>query len=160
VLGPSHVARYEDRKVLPYTNAVVHEIQRCSSISAIGIMRKCAKDTTLQGFPITKGTLIFPNIYSFLYDPEQWETPQKFNPKHFLDKGGNFVNKEAFLPFGAGHRVCLGEQLARTKLFIFFVTLLQAFTFHLPEGVKKVNIEPVLGNILQPHPYTTCAVPR
>ncbi|XP_044885211.1 cytochrome P450 2K1-like isoform X2 [Mauremys mutica] len=108
----------------------------------------------------SKGTIILPNLISALLDPEHWETPRQFNPNHFLDQDGNFVNKEAFLAFSAGHRVCLGEQLARTELFIFFTNLLRAFTFRLPEGVKEINTESMLGGFLQPHPYKICAVPR
>nr|XP_042699895.1 cytochrome P450 2C13, male-specific-like [Chrysemys picta bellii] len=159
-LGPSQLICYEDRKNLPYTNAVIHEIQRYSNIVAVGIPRTCVKDTMLQGFPIEKGTIILPNLTSALLDPEQWETPRQFNPNHFLDQDGNFVTKEAFLPFSAGPRVCLGEHLARTELFIFFTNLLRAFTFRLPEGVKEINTEPMLGGLLQPHPYKICAVPR
>lgn len=59
-----------------------------------------------------------------------------------------------------GHRVCLGEQMARVELFIFFTNLLRAFTFQLPEGVKEINLEYILGAILQPHPYKLCAIPR
>ncbi|XP_019358962.1 PREDICTED: cytochrome P450 2J5-like [Gavialis gangeticus] len=160
IIGSSHEIRYEDRMILPYTNAVLHEVLRYSSISAIGVIRKCTKDTTVQGFPVSKGTLIFPNLFSVLYDPDHWETPQEFNPSHFLDKDGNFLNKEAFLPFSAGHRVCLGEQLAKTSLFIMFSNLLRAFTFRLPEGVKEINEKPIVGVILQPEPYKMCAVPR
>uniref|UniRef100_A0A663E0Q0 Cytochrome P450 family 2 subfamily U member 1 n=1 Tax=Aquila chrysaetos chrysaetos TaxID=223781 RepID=A0A663E0Q0_AQUCH len=147
VLGPSQVICYEDRKKLSYTNAVVREIQRFSNIVFVGMPRVCVRDTILLGFPIKKGTIIMPNIASVLYDPEQWETPQQFNP-------------EAFLPFSAGHHVCLGEHLARTELFIFFASLLRAFTFRLPEGVVKINTEPIFGGTLQPHPYRVCAIPR
>ncbi|XP_013797264.2 cytochrome P450 2D6-like [Apteryx mantelli] len=160
VIGPSRAIEYKDRAILPYTNAVLHEILRYSSVSAVGVMRKCTQDTILQGFPITKGTLIFPNIFSVLYDKKQWATPRKFNPGHFLDKDGNFVNREAFMLFSAGHRVCLGEGLARMNLFINFSSLLRAFTFRLPEGVKEADGRPVMGFILQPHPYETCAIPR
>uniref|UniRef100_A0A7M4EZ36 Cytochrome P450 2J5-like n=1 Tax=Crocodylus porosus TaxID=8502 RepID=A0A7M4EZ36_CROPO len=160
IIGSSREIRYEDRMILPYTNAVLHEVLRYSSISATGVIRKCTKDTTVQGFPVSKGTLIFPNLFSVLYDPDHWETPQEFNPSHFLDKAGNFLNKEAFLPFSAGHRVCLGEQLAKTSLFIMFSSILRAFTFRLPEGVKEINEKPIGGFILQPEPYKMCAVPR
>uniref|UniRef100_A0A8D2PY24 CP2J6 protein n=1 Tax=Zosterops lateralis melanops TaxID=1220523 RepID=A0A8D2PY24_ZOSLA len=145
---------------LPYTNAVVHEIQRFSNIISVGMPRMCVRNTTLLGFPLKKGTIILPNIASSLYDPEHWETPRQFNPGHFLDKDGNFVAQEAFLPFSMGHRVCLGEHLARTELFIFFASLLRAFTFRPPEGVTKINTEPRLGGTLQPHPYRVCAIPR
>ncbi|XP_067391840.1 cytochrome P450 2D16-like, partial [Emydura macquarii macquarii] len=160
VLGPSQLICYEDRKKLPYTNAVIHEIQRYSSIVAVGVPRECIRGTVLQGFPIEKGTIIIPNLTSALLDPEQWETPRQFNPNHFLDKDGNFVNKDAFLPFSAGHRVCLGELLARTELFLFFSNLMRAFTFRLPEGVKEINTEAIMWSTLQPHPYKICAVPR
>ncbi|NXR98955.1 CP2J2 protein, partial [Oxylabes madagascariensis] len=160
VLGPSKLICYEDRRELPYTNAVIHEIQRFSNIISVGMPRLCVRNTTLLGFPLKKGTIVLPNIASSLYDPEQWETPRQFNPGHFLDKDGNFVAQEAFLPFSIGQRVCLGEHLARTELFIFFASLLRAFTFRLPEGVTKINTEPILGGTLQPHPYRVCAIPR
>uniref|UniRef100_A0A8C3PK16 Cytochrome P450 n=1 Tax=Calidris pygmaea TaxID=425635 RepID=A0A8C3PK16_9CHAR len=162
ILDPSQLICYEDRRKLPYTNAVVHEIQRFSNIVCVGMPRVSVRDTTLLGFPVKKvqGTIIIPNIASALYDPEQWETPRQFNPGHFLDKEGNFIPREAFLPFSAGHRVCLGENLARTELFIFFANLLRAFTFRLPEGVTEINPEPILGGTLQPHPYRLCAIPR
>uniref|UniRef100_A0A8C8RJ09 Uncharacterized protein n=2 Tax=Pelusios castaneus TaxID=367368 RepID=A0A8C8RJ09_9SAUR len=160
VLEPSQLIHYEDRKKLPYTNAVIHEILRYSNITAVGTPRQCMKDTAVLGFPIEKGTIVLPNLHSAVYDSEHWETPQKFNPSHFLDSHGNFVNNEAFLPFSAGHRVCLGEQVARTEFFIIFANLLRTFTFHLPEGVKEVNLDYILGAVLQPHPYKLLAAPR
>ncbi|NXW01250.1 CP2J2 protein, partial [Fregetta grallaria] len=160
VLEPSHLISYEDRKKLPYTNAVIHEALRYSNITSVGVPRQCVRNTTLLGFHIEKGTLVLPNLHSVVYDPEHWATPWKFNPNHFLDLDGNFVNKEAFLPFSAGHRVCLGEQMARVELFIFFTNLLRAFTFQLPEGVNEINLEYILGAILQPHPYKLCAIPH
>nr|XP_025950585.1 cytochrome P450 2J6-like isoform X2 [Dromaius novaehollandiae]XP_025950586.1 cytochrome P450 2J6-like isoform X2 [Dromaius novaehollandiae] len=99
VLGPSQLICYEDRRRLPYTNAVVHEVQRFSNIISVGMPRVCVRNTTLLGFPLKKGSIVLPNIASSLYDPEQWETPRQFNPGHFLDKDGNFVSQEAFLPF-------------------------------------------------------------
>ncbi|NXS85393.1 CP2J6 protein, partial [Erpornis zantholeuca] len=62
--------------------------------------------------------------------------------------------------FFPGHRVCMGELLARMELFIVFSTLLQAFTFTLPEGVKEVNTKFVFGSTMKPPPYQLCAIPR
>uniref|UniRef100_A0A8D0L8X5 Cytochrome P450 family 2 subfamily AB member 15 n=1 Tax=Sphenodon punctatus TaxID=8508 RepID=A0A8D0L8X5_SPHPU len=161
VLGSCQFISYEDRKSLPYTNAVIHEIQRFNNIILIGLPRQTVKDTTvLRSYYIPNGIVVLPDLYSVLCDPEQWETPQQFNPNHFLDKDGNFVTREAFMAFGAGPRVCLGEQLARTELFIFFTTLLRAFSFRLPEGVKEISTQPVIGIIMHPEPYQICAVPR
>ncbi|XP_017666257.1 PREDICTED: cytochrome P450 2J6-like isoform X3 [Lepidothrix coronata] len=160
VLSPSHLICYEDRKKLPYTNAVVHEILRFSSIVLITIPRETVKDTTVLGYRLPKGTLIMANIDSTLFDPDYWETPHQFNPGHFLDKDGNFVTREAFLAFSAGHRACLGEVLAKMELFIIFCRLLQTFKFTTPEGVKEVNTDFVFGSTMKPHPYKLCAVPR
>ncbi|XP_072723206.1 cytochrome P450 2J2-like isoform X2 [Ciconia boyciana] len=160
VLSPSHLICYEDRKKLPYTNAVVHEIMRFSSIVLITIPREAMKDTTLLGYRLPKGTVIMVNIDSTLFDPAYWETPHQFNPGHFLDKDGNFVTREAFLAFSTGHRVCLGEVLARMELFIIFCSLLRTFKFTPPEGVKEVNTDFIFGSTMKPHPYKLCAVLR
>ncbi|XP_062832926.1 cytochrome P450 2K1-like [Anolis carolinensis] len=115
----------------------------------------------MRGFLIPKGTIIVPNLRSVPLDPEHWESPKEFNPKHFLDQDGHFVAREAYLAFGAGARVCLGEQLARMEFFIFLVSLLRAFHFQLPPGVnEELNEEPVVGVSTPPHPYKVCAVPR
>ncbi|XP_029140769.1 cytochrome P450 2K6-like [Protobothrops mucrosquamatus] len=142
VLDPSHSICYGDRKNLPYINAVIHEIIRSKYVTLFGLPRKCVKDVYLNGFLIPKGAMILPDLRSVLLDPEQWETPEKFNPNHFLDKEGHFVTKEAFMPFGAGARSCLGELFARIQVFIMFTSLLRAFRLQPPEGVEKLSEEP------------------
>ncbi|XP_060098791.1 cytochrome P450 2J2-like [Heteronotia binoei] len=159
VLGSSQLFHYQDRKKLPYTNAVIHEIQRFQYFIYFGVPRQCTKDVNMHGFLIPKGTVIFPDLRSVLLDPTQWETPEEFSPNHFLDKDGNFMEREAFLPFGAGSRVCLGEQMARIEIFIFFTSLMRAFTFQLPDGVKELSTEPVIGVTFVPRPHKLCAVP-
>ncbi|MEE6516681.1 hypothetical protein FKM82_026355 [Ascaphus truei] len=160
VLVGSQLVYYEDRKRLPYTNAVIHEIQRYGNIAAVGVGRCSTKNVTLNGFSLEKDTMILPNLDSVLHDPQHWETPNQFNPNHFLDKYGNFFMNEAFLPFSAGHRVCLGEQLARIELLLFFTSLLRAFSFQLPQGVTEVNLKYVFKMTLVPHPYKMCAIRR
>ncbi|KAM3835774.1 cytochrome P450 2D9-like [Vipera latastei] len=103
------------------------------------------------------GSIIMTDLRSVLLDPEEWETPEEFNPNHFLDKDGNFQSREAFMPFGAGQRVCLGEKLSRIEMFIFLTSLLRTFSFQLPEGVKKLNEKPIICIGLYPHPYKICA---
>ncbi|XP_062987885.1 cytochrome P450 2J4-like [Elgaria multicarinata webbii] len=162
VLGPSHSICYEDRKRLPYTNAVIHEVLRVKYALPIGIPRRCVKDVNMHGFIIPKGTFVIPDLRSVLLDPKQWRKPREFNPQNFLDQDGNFMPREDFLPFGAGHRVCLGEQMAKMELFFFFTKLLRTFRLQLPEGVteKEINKEPVMGLAFHPHPFKLCAIPH
>uniref|UniRef100_A0A8C9SE04 Cytochrome P450 2J2-like n=1 Tax=Scleropages formosus TaxID=113540 RepID=A0A8C9SE04_SCLFO len=159
VLGPSHPATMADRANMPYTDAVIHEIQRMGNIIPLNVPRMAVKDTTIGGYTIPKGTMVMGTLQSVLFDESEWEAPFTFNPGHFLDEEGKFKRRDAFLPFSAGNRMCLGESLARMELFLFFTSLLQQFTFSPPPGVEP-TLEFEMGFILRPKPYKLCAVPR
>ncbi|XP_019734807.1 cytochrome P450 2K1-like [Hippocampus comes] len=152
----------DDRKNLPYTNAVIHEVQRFSNIVPMAILHQTTQDITFQGYFIKKGTVVVPLLTSVLYDKSEWETPNTFNPSHFLDKEGNFVTRDAFLPFSAGRRVCLGEGLARMELFLFFTSLMQHFHFTPPPGISEdeLDLKPMVGFTNNPTPHRLCAVRR
>ena len=71
----------------------------------------------------------------------------------------------SLMPFSAGRRVCLGENLARERLFLFASCLLQYFTIHPPDQAadKPLSCDPrhfELGLILEPRPFQICAIPR
>ncbi|XP_072099258.1 cytochrome P450 2D3-like isoform X2 [Mobula birostris] len=161
VIGKGRRPRLEDWEEMPFTNAVIHETQRLGNIVPISLPHQTYRDTTVMGYTIPKGTMIIPNISSALLDEDIWLTPHQFNPGHFLDSDGKFVKPEAFIPFSAGHRVCLGEQLAKTKLFIFFTSMLQRFTFFLPGNEARPSYkEARFGITLRPLPYRLCVKAR
>lgn len=53
-------------------------------------------------FFFPQGTPIGAMLSSVLFDKDEWETPNVFNPQHFLDSEGQFRKRDAFLPFSAG----------------------------------------------------------
>uniref|UniRef100_A0A3B5LW07 Cytochrome P450, family 2, subfamily P, polypeptide 6 n=1 Tax=Xiphophorus couchianus TaxID=32473 RepID=A0A3B5LW07_9TELE len=159
VIGPSRQPAVTDRENMPYTDAVIHEIQRKGNIIPLNVARMTTKDTTLDKYSIPKGTLVMATLHSVLHDESMWETPHSFNPQHFLDQDGKFRKREAFMPFSAGKRVCLGEQLARMELFLFFTSLLQRFKFSPPPG-EKPSLEYKLGATHYPKPYRLCVAQR
>ncbi|XP_066296747.1 vitamin D(3) 25-hydroxylase-like [Branchiostoma lanceolatum] len=149
------------RSRLPYVNACLLEVMRIRLISPLVLPHATTETVKVQGYVIPEGTQIQPNLYSVHMDPAYWPDPDRFDPERFLDAEGKVINKpESFLPFGGGRRGCLGEQLARMELFLFFSTLLQSFTFKTPEGAPPPNTDGVFGLTLTPHPFQLCAIPR
>uniref|UniRef100_A0A2K6TY00 Cytochrome P450 family 2 subfamily D member 6/pseudo n=1 Tax=Saimiri boliviensis boliviensis TaxID=39432 RepID=A0A2K6TY00_SAIBB len=160
VIGQVRPPEMGDQTCMPYTTAVIHEVQRFGDIIPMNMPHMTSRDIEVQGFLIPKGTAIFANLSSVLKDEAIWEKPFCFYPEHFLDAQGRFVKPEAFLPFSAGRRACLGEPLARMELFLFFTHLLQRFSFSVPTGQPRPSNSPAGGFLVYPSPYQLCAVPR
>ncbi|XP_063057369.1 cytochrome P450 2J2-like [Engraulis encrasicolus] len=159
VIGQSRLPNMTDRPDCPYTEAVIYETQRLGNVLPLGFPKMASKDTTLAGYFIPKGTGITANLSSVLHDKNEWETPDIFNPQHFLDAEGRFRKRDAFLPFSAGKRVCLGEQLARMELFLMFASLLQRFTLS-PEPGVELSLEGTVAFTYSPPPHKICVTPR
>ncbi|XP_054907473.1 cytochrome P450 2F2-like [Poeciliopsis prolifica] len=153
VLQGKDRASFEDRLSMPYVQAVIHEIQRIANTVPLSVFHCTTKDTELLGYSIPKGTIIIQNLTSVLREEGQWKFPHEFNPENFLNEQGEFVKPEAFMPFSAGPRVCLGEGLARMELFLITVTLLRKFKFIWPEDAGEPDFTPVYGVTLTPKPY-------
>ena len=63
---------------------------------------------------------------SILNDERYWDNPNDFIPERFLENGKYLTTRPtAFIPFGYGRRVCLGEKLAIADLFLVLVRFLQ-----------------------------------
>ncbi|XP_053565548.1 cytochrome P450 2K1 isoform X2 [Bombina bombina] len=159
VIGSAH-PHMEHRKKMPYTDAVIHEIQRFANIVPASVPREITQDVVFKGHVLPKGTNVVLMLASALKDKTYFKKPDEFYPQHFLDAEGNFVKNEAFMPFLAGRRVCAGENLARMELFLFFTRLLQKFTFQPPPGDLDVELTPTEGFTRGPKPYQLCALPR
>ncbi|XP_075125363.1 cytochrome P450 2C29-like [Leptodactylus fuscus] len=158
VIGSAQ-AQAEHRKEMPYTDAVIHEIQRFGDIVPGSLPHATTKDITFRGYFLPKGTTVIPFLHSALRDRAYFEKPEEFYPGHFLDSNGKFKRNEAFVPFSLGKRSCAGENLAKMELFLFFTTLLQNFTFRAPPGAK-LDLAPGLGFTNSPLPHEICAISR
>ncbi|NP_001408674.1 cytochrome P450, family 2, subfamily a, polypeptide 22 isoform 2 [Mus musculus] len=142
VIGRNRQPQYEDHMKMPYTQAVIHEIQRFSNFAPLGIPRRITKDTSFRGFFLPKGTDVFPIMGSLMIDPKFFSSPKDFNPQHFLDDKGQLKKIPAFLPFSIGKRSCLGYSLGKMQLFLFFTTILQNFRFKFPRKLEDINESP------------------
>ncbi|XP_067325264.1 cytochrome P450 2D14-like [Anolis sagrei] len=150
----------EDRSNLPYTTAVIHEIQRYADIAPVTFPYVACNDTEVGRFLIPKDTVVLNHLSSVLKDETMWEKPHEFYPEHFLDANGQFVKREAFLPFSLGRHACFGEPLAKMELFIFFTNLMQHFTFCIPENAPRPSEERIFRLTVFPLPFQIFAFPR
>uniref|UniRef100_A0A4W3GXZ7 Cytochrome P450 2K1-like n=1 Tax=Callorhinchus milii TaxID=7868 RepID=A0A4W3GXZ7_CALMI len=140
VIGTDRHPRLEDRKAMPFTDAVIHETQRFGNIVPLNLPHATTADTNFRGYFIPKGTRVIPLLTSVLYDKTQ--------------------KRDAFMPFSAGRRACAGESLAKAELFLFFSTLMQRFRFQPPPGVTDLPLTAIVGITSSPTPYKLCAVLR
>ncbi|CAH1802135.1 unnamed protein product, partial [Owenia fusiformis] len=165
VLG-QRVPTYEDRRSMPYMEAFILESLRYMSELALSVPHETLKDVTLRGYFIPKGTQIWPNLYGLHHDERFFPDPYTFKPERFLDQKGEMIptdQRKYLMPFGGGKRVCIGEQLAKIRMFLFMTTLLQRYTLYPERDGCPPNYDSrksVLGLVMQMHPYKIKTVKR
>ncbi|KAM4641687.1 cytochrome P450 2G1-like [Discoglossus pictus] len=161
VIGGDRMPRMDDRNSMPYTDAVMNEIQRFADIGPLNVTHSVTKDTQFRGYTIPKGTDIAPLLCTVHRDPSQFSTPYEFNPNHFLDENGKFKKNEASMPFSAGKRKCPGESLALMEYFLLLTTILQNFRLTSEKKFTLEDITPKMKGFLNsPIPYELLFIPR
>uniref|UniRef100_A0A8B9YN10 Cytochrome P450 2C23-like n=1 Tax=Bos mutus grunniens TaxID=30521 RepID=A0A8B9YN10_BOSMU len=161
VIGRTRSPCMKDKMKLPYTEAVLHEIQRYITLIPSNLPHAVVRDTKFRQYVIPKGTTVLPLLSSVLYDCKEFPNPEKFDPGHFLDKNGSFRKTKYFVAFSIGKRACVGEGLAQMELFLFFTTILQNFVLKPLGETKDIETKPIVtGLINMPPPFKLCLIPR
>jgi cytochrome P450 len=106
---------------LPYTDAVIAESLRLFP-PAFALPRVATVDTEIGGYPIAAGSQVVGFIWHCHRDPRWWGDAETFRPERFLEPTHP---RDAYLPFGAGPRMCIGAGFAKLELRVLLATLAQ-----------------------------------
>lgn len=128
----------EDLRRLPYTDSVIKESMRLMP-PVWNIGRTATADTEVLGYTMPKGTNVSIFMYHMHRDPTIWENANEFIPERWADESINDIPKYAYLPFGGGPRVCIGNSFATMEANLLLATIAQRYQFRL---VDDANIVP------------------
>ena len=125
---------------LPYTEMVVREAVRLYPPAA-GFAREPIEDVTIGGYTVPRGSLVTVNTYALHRDPRFFEEPERFNPERFAAGWEDRIPRYAYLPFGGGPRVCIGNGFAMMEARLILATVARRWRLTLEPGQAVVPVQ-------------------
>ena len=129
---PARPASFEDCEVI---RAVFEEALRLYPPAA-SLSRQAIADDEILGVKIPAGTVVSISPYVLHRRPKLWINPDAFDPSRFLGTQRDRIDRFAYIPFGAGPRVCIGMPFSLQEGVVILANLLRAFRFDLVEGQR------------------------
>lgn len=131
---------------LPMTRAVLDETMRLYPPAWVITRRSHAADDLPGGVRIPAGALIIVSPWLLHRHPSVWQDANEFRPARFLES----YDREAFIPFGAGPRLCIGRDFAYVEGVLLLAMLTAQFRVSaaspvIPWGDPQVTIRPFGG---------------
>ncbi|KAJ9597612.1 hypothetical protein L9F63_011518, partial [Diploptera punctata] len=114
-----------DKPSMPYTEATIFETLRTASSPIVPHV--ASQDTSIAGYAVKKGTVVFLNNFELNSSEAYWESPEEFRPERFITPDGKVTKPEYFIPFSTGKRTCIGQRLVQGFAFILLASILQHY---------------------------------
>ncbi|MCE7946832.1 MAG: cytochrome P450 [Chloroflexi bacterium CFX4] len=118
---------------LPYTEMIIKEAMRLYP-PAGGLTRTPLTDIQVGEYVMPKGSNVFVSTHVMHRDPRYFPEPEKFIPERFSKEREADIPRYAYIPFGAGPRICIGNAFAMLEARLLLATIAQRFKLSLVEG--------------------------
>jgi len=140
---------FDDLPRLPYAAAVMDETLRLYPPAWV-ITRRALEDDVLGGVPVAADALVIVSPWLVHRHEAEWDRPEEFDPARFLTSAGerrrDVAAAAAYIPFGAGPRLCIGRDMALLEGTLVLASLARAVDFHAvqesPRPVPLVTVRP------------------
>uniref|UniRef100_A0AAT9UTF6 Cytochrome P450 6PZ15 n=1 Tax=Maconellicoccus hirsutus TaxID=177089 RepID=A0AAT9UTF6_MACHI len=128
---------YDMLKELKYLDLVIAETLRKYPITG-NLVRECTQTYKIPDSKtiIEQGTPVVISILGIHHNEKYYEKPNDFYPEHFTEQAKSKRPNYAYLPFGEGPRICIGERFAKMQIKVGVVNLLKDFSYHLSPKTK------------------------
>ncbi|MCE6987794.1 cytochrome P450 [Dyadobacter sp. CY323] len=127
---------------MPYTRQVVEEGLRLYP-PAWTMTREAVVDHEIEGYQLANGNSVFLSVFELHRNPNLWADPLTFNPENFNPEAVKNRAKFNYLPFGAGPRICIGQQFALMEMQLILASLIKRFTFEIDPS-HPVGMHPLI----------------
>ncbi|WP_336486541.1 cytochrome P450 [Methylobacterium nigriterrae] len=139
-----------DVEALPFAKAVMEEAMRL--FPPVPFMsRQAAADDRIGRIKIPRGSMVMVAPYVLHRHRTLWDDPDAFVPERFLDAERTKIPRFAYLPFGAGPRVCIGQSFSLQESTILLAHIVRAVRLVLPDDhapvtpLHRVTLRPEYG---------------
>lgn len=136
----------KDIREIEYLSKVIDETLRLITFSLM-VFREAKTDVKISGYTIPKGWKVLAWFRSIHLDPEIYPNPKEFDPSRWDDYN---AKAGTFLPFGAGSRLCPGNDLAKLEISIFL------HHFLLNYQLERLNPESKIRYLPHTRPHDNC----
>ena len=128
---------------LPWNEMVVKEAMRLYPPAWSLGPRIVHTPITIGGYTIDKNTAVMISPYTMHHNPRFWPDPERFDPERFSPENEKARHKYAYIPFGAGPRVCIGNTFALMEAQLIMATIAQRLNWSL-DPTQKIGLDPQL----------------
>lgn len=137
----------EDAARLPWLQATLKEALRLYPPAPVLMSRRTTAPIALGGWPIPAGAMLRITPWTLQRDERVFPQADRFRPDRFLE-GAPVIPRGAWMPFGAGPRVCIGQHFAQLEMALLAAMLLQRYRLAAPPGAEAPS--PTLHVTLKP----------